>query len=96
MRVRLSRPKLHRLANLVVETVQKEPGAKLHGDPQELRWKVFNWIQQILELDDAIDQKVRRRIARTRPHLPPGSDEWQVLYQQYYNEEIQGFGKYRR
>lgn len=93
---RLSRAKLHRLSDIILETLEQTPGLHIHTGAQDLRWKIFTWIQQILELDEAVDRKVRQKIAKTRPSLPQGSNEWQILYQQYYNEELQGLGKYRR
>lgn len=92
---RLTRPKKHRLAQVIVDTIRNEPGAKIKIDEQELRWKIFTWIEQILELDETIDKRVRARLRRSR-HVPEGSSEWQILYRQYYDEELQGLSKYRR
>ena len=92
---RLSRPKMHRLAQVIVETIKKQPGVKMTLGEKELRWKIFTWIQQILQLDEAIDQRVKARIRKSR-RVPEGSSEWQILYRQYYEEELQGLSKYRR
>ena len=39
------------------------------------------------EEEDRIDEAVRRKIASLSRHVPPGSREWDVLYQRYAEEE---------
>lgn len=38
--------------------------------------------------EETIDKKVRGKIASLKRGVPEGSAEWDVLYRQYYNEEI--------
>lgn len=42
-----------------------------------------------LQHEESIDQKVRLKIASIKRGIPEGSQEWDILYRQYYNEEIE-------
>jgi len=93
---RLSREKVHRLAEIVVDVLQKHPGVTIRRDLRQLRWDVFTWIDQVLQLDEEIDARVREKLRRAYRRVPEGSSEWQILYRRLYDEELQGLGKYRR
>jgi hypothetical protein len=37
--------------------------------------------------DDKIDETVRRKIASLSRQVPQGSNEWEILYRRYFEEE---------
>jgi len=39
-------------------------------------------------VDARIDAAVRRKIASLSRNVPPGGREWDILYRQYYAEEV--------
>ena len=39
-------------------------------------------------IEDDVDEAVRKRIASLRRQIPIGSDEWNILYDKYKEEEI--------
>lgn len=41
-----------------------------------------------LQNEEAIEKKVRKKIASLKRGVPEGTQEWEILYRQYYNEEI--------
>ena len=41
-----------------------------------------------LKHEETVDQKVRDKIASIKRGIPEHSREWDVLYEQYYNEEM--------
>jgi len=47
--------------------------------------RAFNFF---LQGEDAIDHKVREKIANLKRGVPEGSSEWDILYRQYYEQEI--------
>jgi len=47
--------------------------------------KGFNYFLQDL---DKIEEKVISKIASIKRGVPEGSSEWEILYRQYYNEEV--------
>lgn len=48
--------------------------------------KAFNFF---IQAEDGIDKKVREKIASIKRGVPEGSGEWDILYRQYYSEEIE-------
>lgn len=42
-----------------------------------------------LQKEEIIDKKVRQKIASIKRGIPEGSNEWDILYRQYYNEEVE-------
>lgn len=57
----------------------------LDGLSREIK-KGFNFFLKDLE---EIDKKVRSKIASIKRGIPEGSNEWDILYRQYYNEEVE-------
>ena len=50
-------------------------------------------ISDEMKTDEAIDALVRRKIETQKRTIQEGSDEWDVLYRKYYEEEV---GRHRR
>ena len=42
-----------------------------------------------MRTDEAIDALVRRKLESQKRTIVEGSDEWDVLYRKYYEEEVQ-------
>ena len=38
--------------------------------------------------DEVIDVEVRRKIESQKRDIPEGSEEWDILYRKYYDEEM--------
>ncbi len=75
------------LAHLIVNTLRQEGLADIENERH-----VLAEIKRVLDLDHAIDARidavVRRKIGSLSRRVPPGSAEWDVLYRQYYAEEL--------
>ena len=41
-----------------------------------------------MQTDEAIDALVRRKIETQKRAIIEGSDEWEVLYRKYYEDEV--------
>ena len=50
-------------------------------------------LNDFFSIDDALDAKVRRKIASLSRRVPEGSSEWDVLYRQYLEEEKRKIGR---
>jgi hypothetical protein len=90
---RASEGRLSHLAHLALAALKK-------GDEvEDLRTDrlVLNEIKAALtdffNVDDALDAKVRRKIASLSRRVPEGSSEWDVLYRQYLEEEKRKIGR---
>jgi hypothetical protein len=85
--VRLSREKILRLSHLILGYLDADEGVEYFADPQEVRQDVVRMISDEMKADEAIDATVRRKIETQKRTIVEGSEEWEVLYRKYYEEE---------
>ena len=58
------------------------------ADPQQVRGDIVKIISDEMKTDEAIDALVRRKIETQKRTILEGSDEWEVLYRKYYEDEV--------
>lgn len=87
--MRLSRAKINRLSKLIVDALDEDLGVRLRKDANATRLEVVKIISEEVERDAMIDEIVRGKITSQRRDFPEGGREWEILYKQYYNEEIE-------
>jgi hypothetical protein len=85
--LKLSREKVLRLSHLILDYLNSDDALEYYADPQEIRQEVVRLISDELRSDEAIDALVRRKIESQKRPIPEGSDEWDVLYRKYYEDE---------
>jgi hypothetical protein len=85
--VKLSREKVIKLSHLVFNQFNNDEEIEFYADPQEIRQEIFKIISDEMKADEAIDALVRRKIETQKRTIVEGSDEWDVLYRKYYEEE---------
>ncbi len=81
-----SEGRLSHLAHRIVETFKKEGLADVESERHVLA-EIKRVLQQDHERDARLDQIVQRKIASLSRSVPPGSREWDILYQRYLAEE---------
>ncbi|HEX9203668.1 MAG TPA: DUF507 family protein [Vicinamibacteria bacterium] len=85
--MKLSREKILRLSHLILGQLDQDDGVEYFADPQEIRQYIVKMISDEMKTDEAIDALVRRKIETQKRPIVEGSDEWDVLYRKYYEEE---------
>jgi hypothetical protein len=85
--VKLSREKVIRLSHLIFNEFNNDEEIEFYADPSEIRQEIFKIISDEMKADEAIDALVRRKIETQKRQIVEGSDEWDVLYRKYYEEE---------
>ena len=85
--MRLSREKILRLSHLILDRLNHDEDVEFFTEPQELRGVIVKLISDEMKTDEAIDALVRRKIETQKRTIVEGSDEWEVLYRKYYEEE---------
>lgn len=91
--MKLSREKILRLSHLILDHLNKDEEIEYFADPQEIRGEIVKMISDEMKTDEAIDALVRRKIETQKRTITEGSDEWDVLYRKYYEEEV---GRHRK
>jgi hypothetical protein len=87
--MKLSREKILRLSHMILDYVENDEALDYFVEPQELRQSVVRIIESEMRTDEAIDVLVRRKIESQKRQIVEGSDEWDVLYRKYYEDEVQ-------
>jgi hypothetical protein len=90
---RASEGRLSALAHLALAALKKgDEIADLRADRLVLT-EIKAALADFFNVDDALDAKVRRKIASLSRRVPEGSAEWDVLYRQYLEEEKRKLGR---
>jgi hypothetical protein len=85
--VKLSREKIVHISHLVLNHLNQDEEVEFFADPQEIRQQIFHIISDEMKSDEAIDAAVRRKL-ETQKRVVEGSEEWEILYRKYYEEEM--------
>ena len=86
--MRLSNAKVNHLANLIMNYLRNEPQVEFFEEESDIRVEIARIIQEELRDDEVIDQAVRYKIESQARDIPEGSEEWDILYRRYYEEEM--------
>ena len=85
--MKLSREKILRLSHLILQYLESDDAIEYFDEPQAIRQDIVRLISDEMKADEAIDALVRRKIETQKRPIVEGSDEWEVLYRKYYEEE---------
>ena len=84
--MKLSREKIVHLSHLILSHLNPDEEVEFFADPQEIRQQIFHIIGEEMKSDEAIDAIVRRKL-ESQKRIVEGSEEWEILYRRYYEEE---------
>ena len=90
--MRISRDKLNKLAHVVADTLAETDECEFLEDRNTIRQEARKALEKLLTEEMRIDQAARTKIASQRRIIPEGSQEWDILYRKYYNEEVKKLG----
>lgn len=90
--MRISRDKLNKLAHVVADTLAETDECDFLEDRNTIRQAARGILEKLLMEEMRIDQAARLKIASQRKIIPEGSQEWDILYRKYYNDEVKKLG----
>ena len=90
--LRLSRDKVNKLAHVVTDALAETPQADFVEDRNTIRLEVRKVLEELLNQEARIDQSARQKIESQKRTILEGSQEWDILYRKYYNEEVKKLG----
>jgi hypothetical protein len=90
--VRLSRDKLNKLAHAVADTLADMENVDFLEDRNSIRLESRRILEEVLAQEAKIDLAARQKIESQRRTILEGSQEWDILYRKYYNEEVKKLG----
>jgi hypothetical protein len=86
--VKLSRERVLNISHLILGYLDRDDGVEYFDEPQEIRQTIVKIIMDEMRNDEAIDALVRRKLESQKRVIVEGSDEWDVLYRKYFEEEV--------
>jgi uncharacterized protein len=90
--VRLTRDKVNKLAHVVTDAVADMDTVDFIEDRNTIRLEVRKILEELLMQEARIDQAARQKIDSQKRTILEGSQEWDILYRKYYNEEVKKLG----
>ena len=90
--MRISRDKVNKLAHTVADTLAEVPECDFLEDRNTIRQEARKALETLLTDEARIDQAARLKIANQRKIIMEGSQEWEILYRKYYNDEVRKLG----
>ena len=90
--MRISRDKLNKLAHTVADTLAEIPECDFLEDRNTIRQEARKALEKLLLEETKLDAAARLKIASQRKIVVEGSQEWDILYRKYYNDEVKKLG----
>jgi hypothetical protein len=90
--VRISRDKVNKVAHVVSDALAEMDQVDFLEDRNSIRLEIRRLMEELLNQEARIDQAARQKIETQRRTILEGSQEWDILYRKYYNEEVKKLG----
>ncbi len=90
--MRISRDKLNKLAHTVADTLAEVNEVDFLEDRNTIRQESRKALEKLLLEETKLDAAARQKISSQRKIILEGSQEWDILYRKYYNEEVKKLG----
>lgn len=90
--MRLSRDKVNKLAHTIADALANIDTVDFIEDRNTIRMEARRLLEELLKAEEMIDKAARQKIENQRRTIMEGSQEWDILYRKYYNEEVKKLG----
>jgi len=90
--VRVNRDKVNKVAHVVTDALAEMNEVGFVEDRNTIRLEVRRLLEELLNQEAKIDQSARQKIESQKRTILEGSQEWDILYRKYYNEEVKKLG----
>ena len=90
--MRVSRDKLNKVAHVVADALAEMSDVDFVEDRNSIRLEIRRIMEEVLNQEAKIDAAARQKIESQRRTILEGSQEWDILYRKYYNEEVKKLG----
>lgn len=90
--MRLSRDKINKLAHTVADALAEIDQVDFVEDRNTIRVETRRILEELMAEEAKIDMAARQKIESQRRTILEGTQEWDILYRKYYNEEVKKLG----
>ena len=91
-RMKLSRDKINELSHKIAAVLRLAPNLKFKMEWNDVRLEIVRGLTEILQTEDKIDHAARVKIKSQKKDIPEGSEEWDLLFRRYYDDEMKKYG----
>ncbi len=89
---KLSRDKINELSHKLAALLRRLPRVKFKMEWNDVRLEIVRGLTELLVVEDKIDHAARVKIRSQKRDIPEGSEEWELLFRRYYDEEMKKYG----
>jgi len=86
--LKLSHEKVVHLSHVLMGALEAASGVRLLKERNDVRLDILTLLRNELRKDEEIERRVRSKIVTQKRTIPEGSQEWEILFRKYYEEEI--------
>ncbi|MCU1307601.1 MAG: hypothetical protein JWN45_2296 [Acidobacteriaceae bacterium] len=90
--MRLSRDKVNKLAHTVADSLAEVENVDFIEDRNTIRMECRKILEELFAAEAKIDAAARLKIESQKRIIPEGTQEWDILYRKYYNDEVKKLG----
>ena len=90
--MRINREKVNKVAHVVTDALAETNEVEFLEDRNTIRLEVRKLLEELLNQEAKIDQSARHKIESQKRTILEGSQEWDILYRKYYQEEVKKLG----
>ena len=90
--MRVNRDKANKVAHVVADMLAEMNEVEFLEDRNTIRLEIRKILEELLNQEEKIDQAARQKIENQKRTILEGSQEWDILYRKYYNEEVKKLG----
>jgi len=90
--MRITADKLNKLAHTVADTLAEIDEVEFLEERNMIRQEARKILTKLLTDEMKIDAAARQKISSQRKIIMEGSQEWDILYRKYYNDEVKKLG----
>ncbi len=90
--MRVSRDKVNKVAHTLTDALADAPEVEFLEDRNTIRLEVRKILEALLNQEEKIDLAAKHKIENQKKTILEGSQEWDILYRKYYNEEVKKLG----
>jgi hypothetical protein len=81
-----------KLSHVIADTLAETDECEFLEDRNTIRQEARKALERLLTEELKIDLAARQKIASQRKIIVEGTQEWDILYRKYYNDEVRKLG----
>ncbi|MBI5299574.1 MAG: DUF507 family protein [Deltaproteobacteria bacterium] len=84
----LSEDRINHFSHLILNSLKSKGGMQMAVEERKVLTGIKQAIHEFGSFLDAIDAQIRHKVESLKRNVQEGSREWDILYRQYFEEEL--------